>query len=136
LNGIYQIVNRIVGFKTVAGSNSVFSSVLTLARIATTFVLICFSWIFFRANSLSDALAIIRKMIAMQGSFFIGETSSFLFGLLAILMLLFKDYIDERNIAVRLRSNTAIQYATYSAIVILILLIGVFDGSQFIYFQF
>lgn len=136
LNGIYQIVNRIFGFKPVAESSSVFSSVHTLSRIAATFVLICFSWIFFRANSLSDALTIIRRIFSMEGSFFIGETSSFLFGLLAIFILLFKDFIDERNIALQLRSKKAMQYVAYSVIIIMILLIGVFDGSQFIYFQF
>jgi alginate O-acetyltransferase complex protein AlgI len=62
-----------------------------------------------------------------------------LFFTLGVLMILFKD-ITEEFMPTKFRlfdsKNKFIRKMAYSLIVILILLIGVFDGGQFIYFQF
>lgn len=136
LNGAYQIGNRLLGFKIRLKENLTVHRLETLFKMGITFVLICFSWIFFRANSLADAMGIIKRILSLEGEFFVGEGSSFVFSVLAICMLVFKDFIDERNISTRISRSKAYQYTLYALMVIVILSIGVFDGGQFIYFQF
>ncbi len=135
LNGVYQVFYKMLVLKT--DNNAVVGHrAKILLNIGLTFVLVCFSRIFFRADSLDDAVMIIKRIFSFEGSIFFGEMSSLVFSLFAIFTLLVKDYIDERNIGFALSTTSGYQYSLYTAMVVTILLIGVFDGSQFIYFQF
>jgi D-alanyl-lipoteichoic acid acyltransferase DltB (MBOAT superfamily) len=141
LNGFYLIF-AIVRKKMFAGLQTDFIRLpewLTKAtNILVTFVLICFSWIFFRARNVDEAFYIIRKIAAFEGPLFI-TNPNFFFSILGIIMLMgvefqqefFKDKISLLN-----HPRAIVRYATYTLIIILILMMGVFDGSQFIYFQF
>jgi D-alanyl-lipoteichoic acid acyltransferase DltB (MBOAT superfamily) len=107
--------------------------------IIVTFVLFAASQIFGRAKDLGEAFVVFKKIITNPGAVFIGTPSTFLFFTLGVLMILFKD-ITEEFMPTKFRlfdsKNKFIRKMAYSLIVILILLIGVFDGGQFIYFQF
>ncbi|KIC94316.1 MBOAT family O-acyltransferase [Flavihumibacter solisilvae] len=141
LNGFYLIF-AIVRKKMFAGLQTDFIRLpewLTkTTNILVTFVLICFSWIFFRARNVDEAFYIIRKIAAFEGPLFI-TNPNFFFSILGIIMLMgvefqqefFKDKISLLN-----HPRAIVRYATYTLIIILILMMGVFDGSQFIYFQF
>ncbi|CAM4143607.1 MBOAT family O-acyltransferase [Zobellia nedashkovskayae] len=139
LNGLYQVIFKILGVspnrkKERSGFNLFYAGNLLL-----TFVLISFSWIFFRANSLSDAITVIKRIATVQGDFFIGDKSSFVYSLFAIILLMLKDAYDEfyPNGTLFFTSKVRlIRYLSYSFVIALILLLGVFDGGQFIYFQF
>jgi alginate O-acetyltransferase complex protein AlgI len=50
------------------GKHSVYRRLPRPARIAVTFVLVCFAWVFFRAEDLPSALAYCRSMIGLSGS--------------------------------------------------------------------
>jgi D-alanyl-lipoteichoic acid acyltransferase DltB (MBOAT superfamily) len=107
--------------------------------ILLTFVLFASSQIFGRANNLNDALLVYRKIFTTSGPLFIGNPSAFIFSLLSLLLLLVKDFTDEfipTGFLLFENKKKYIRIIAYSSIIILILLIGVFDGGQFIYFQF
>jgi D-alanyl-lipoteichoic acid acyltransferase DltB (MBOAT superfamily) len=116
-----------------------FPALYKILRIVTTFTLICFAWIFFRASSFEQAIDIVSKIASLQGPFFTSTPSLMIYSLFGILFLLLveakKEYFDE-NISFFHNSNFLVRSLSYAIIVITILLIGVFDGGQFIYFQF
>lgn len=108
-------------------------------NIFVTFVLVCFAWVFFRANNVSDAFAIISKMATLEGELFIGKPSIFLFSIFGILILYLSELFwngSQERFPLFSHPNWVVRQFSYAAVVILILLLGVFDGGQFIYFQF
>jgi len=110
----------------------------SIIQIVITFVLACFAWIFFRANSLDDAYMITKKVLMFNGNLFFDYTS-FVYGFIAIAFLLLAEYYAETNKMhnIPFKTNNHIKehfaYAFFGAVIILF---GVFDGGQFIYFQF
>lgn len=143
INGFYLVFaiismnfrNKISSFFRIKKSSK-FNFVL---QISTTFLLTCFAWIFFRANSIDDALLIIEKIFTSQGSLFIENPSMIIYSFLAIFVLFFVEIKQEYykgNFSFTKNSNWLIRILSYAFLLILIFLIGVFDGGQFIYFQF
>lgn len=93
---------------------------------------------FFKAQTLSDALIAINKMIIPIGTLYKPDTSVLLYSCLGIVILMTCDILQERNGRHPLLENrhTMIRFLSYIALTTIILTIGVFDGGQFIYFQF
>jgi hypothetical protein len=97
------------------------------------------SLIFFRADTVTDALLIIKKMIFLKGPLFVESTSSLLFCLLGIGFLYgteFKKEYFNNLFTVSNNKNWLVRNGYYCILLMAILLAGVFDGGQFIYFQF
>lgn len=108
-------------------------------QITITFVLVCVSWVFFRVNNVTEGFAIIKKMFLFKGSFFIDSPAMMVYCFFGIAILFLVEYINEYKLEKFnfFQNNTwRIQEFSYASLIILILLIGVFDGGQFIYFQF
>jgi D-alanyl-lipoteichoic acid acyltransferase DltB (MBOAT superfamily) len=108
-------------------------------QIVITFLLACFAWVFFRAGSGEEAIMIIKKILLMKGPIFIGTPSVLIYSFFAIAFLLVvelkAEYFNE-SIQLLHSRNALIRKLSYSFLIIIILMIGVFDGGQFIYFQF
>lgn len=139
LNGFYQIIFKILDVSPKSRKIGVPFKFNYLVNLTITFVLISFSWIFFRANSLYDAITIIERIITVSGSLFIGDKSSFAYSIFAISLLLIKDAVDEFYPDKKMFFTSeyrSVRYLSYTFIISTILLLGVFDGGQFIYFQF
>ena len=108
-------------------------------QIIVTFLLTCFAWIFFRANNLNDALLIIRKMASFKGPIWFENPSMLIYSFTAIFILLAAESKQEYfkgSFSLMNNKNWVVRNAAYALMIILIFLIGVFDGGQFIYFQF
>ena len=108
-------------------------------QILITFILTCFAWIFFRANNLHDATVIIKKMATVKGPVWFENPSMILYSLGAILLLFVAETKQEYfkgSISLMNNKSWLVRTVVYSLLIILILLVGVFDGGQFIYFQF
>lgn len=111
----------------------------TVGGICITFICFSFSTIFFRADTTSDALLIIGKIFTDSGPLFEGARMQFTYCILAVSLLLSIEFIKEisaRITFLRKYKNWFTVQVGYAMIIILILLLGVFDGGQFIYFQF
>ena len=156
LNGLYQVIGEV--FKPVRDK---LVKLLNLNResighkilcILTTFTLVDFSWIFFRANRLTDSLEIIRSMVSTYNPWILFDGSLYQCGLsrknftvmlLSIAILLFADIMKHRG--VQLRKVIAAQdywcrYLIMIASICAILIFGIwgsgYDAAGFIYFQF
>ncbi|MDR3047775.1 MAG: hypothetical protein LBU51_09260, partial [Bacteroidales bacterium] len=57
LHGIFQVIERSIPERV----NAIFKKV-PLIQMGITFLVVCFTWIFFRANTMGDALLIVRKL--------------------------------------------------------------------------
>ena len=135
LHGAYQVFEKITGLDKPLGKRS-----LRIIQRIATFALVAFAWIFFRANNLSDALLIIEKIFSIHeyGMPFLDNISTMAFSLTAIMILVGKDFIDTfvPRLKIWLLGNTIRRHIIYLAICTWILIAGVFDNGQFIYFQF
>ncbi len=109
-------------------------------QISTTFALVCFAFIFFRADSIHEAMQIIQKIMSMSSPLFLDWSSSVVAYSLFGIFLLFgieikKEYYKDSFLLLN-NQHAIIRYSTYTFLFLSILLLGVFDGAQFIYFQF
>lgn len=141
LNGLYLIFAIVLAkpknyFNNLIGITK-FPRLFTIFQIFTTFILVCFSWIFFRANSIKDAFRIISRIVHFEGKLFIKE--DLFYGLIAIGILFISEFIPEYYPEKKLMlksDNLVVRFSSYAFLILLLLAIGVFDGGQFIYFQF
>ncbi len=108
-------------------------------QILITFLLITFSRIFFRSQTVEDAFTVIKKILTFKGSIFNDGTAILLYSFFAISFLLvveFKKEFYKGSFTLSHHTNFWVRNSYYSLLVIIIILFGVFDGGQFIYFQF
>ena len=112
-------------------NNSVF-------KILTTFCLVCFCWIFFRAESVSQALNYIVNICDLS-ILDIPYNSGLKLNLPLISLLFIVEWIQkEKQHGLQLASNmpVSLRWIIYTIVCILILLMGNFNKTEFIYFAF
>ena len=104
-------------------------------QILVTFNLVSFSWVFFRANSFSDALYILSNMKYLYKStniFRPSDYSNFFFLLIAIVYFIFSaSFIHSNNRLFQSKFRWIIYYVLF----LVIFYLGVRE-NKFIYFQF
>jgi len=108
-------------------------------QILTTFLLITFSRIFFRARTMEEAFAVIKKIATFKGSIFNDGVAIIIYSFLAISFLMIVELKKEYytgSFTLSNNKNFWIRNGYYASLIFLIVLLGVFDGGQFIYFQF
>lgn len=136
LHGLVMILEKnLYGDKLKSGFPG--NVILYVVQCALTFIIITIAWILFRANNISDAAQIIGKIFTNPGTLFI-DMSVFSIGGLSLVILIIKDVIDEFKLNLNLL-NSKYPIIRYSSVVFLIsyiLLFGVLESGQFIYFQF
>ncbi len=114
---------------------------LVFISILTTNILVSFNWIFFRANSLQDALLIIGKMTELSHTapinLFEFPVDFYLsFGLIILLIII---EIIEENFELYSRIRIMPRYVKWLTVMVMILalfVLGVWEASDFLYFQF
>ena len=108
--------------------------------IVITFFTAMMCWVFFRANSIGDAITTFRKMFTDRGLMYNGEGKpALLMALILIAVLMAKEVKDElgwHRLDVMHSGNRGVAAVGTALMVIVILLCGNFAGGQFIYFQF
>ena len=103
------------------------------------FFLVTFTWIFFRSATLHDAGNFIVRIFSSPGKLYIGEWQQFIYGVFGILLLLVIEIRQEFYTHIDLpykNPNWFREQLVYISLILLILMVGVFDGGQFIYFRF
>ena len=108
-----------------------------------TFIFLCFSWIFFRSANLHQAITIITRIAGPHTPWTLPDEfrehvlllcCGFGIACVSIIELKTKFYPEKHLLLYHPRP--AIRLMACTALIILILLLGVFNASQFIYFQF
>jgi len=101
-----------------------------------------FSYVFFRSPSVSDALYYYSQMFSFKSlKFYNGDASTLWYGLFGVICLFVveiwqEDFTKDKDAVFPEPKQRALKYIFYATVISIILLIGVFDASQFIYFQF
>ena len=136
LNGLYLIFENTLNYiKMLQGKNYFF---LMTTRLYI-FLLISVSWIFFRSNTVQEAFQIIRSIIRFDGKLFLpANPDSYMNCFFSIFIIMVSEIFFE-CVYVKRKINFdrfVLSNLYMLFLIILILLIGVFDGGQFIYFQF
>jgi alginate O-acetyltransferase complex protein AlgI len=111
----------------------------TVSGIAYTFLFFCFSTIFFKANTATDALLVVKRIVTGAGSsLYTGDTGIFIYSLLGIGILLLTGLRDQYFPTLQFTNSRNCYVRFFSLLIMLIYTVsfGVFDGSQFIYFKF
>lgn len=134
IHGCFLVIQNVSGIIDIKIGSNVITKFL---RIIFCFILVSFALIFFRSNSIDDAIMILDRIFTQRGTLFIDNLTLSL-GLLSLIILLMKDIVDEYNVKFNFLNskNQTIQFLTFIALIFYVLLFGVFDGGQFIYFQF
>ena len=107
--------------------------------VAFTISFYSFSLIFFRAKNIDQALSIIKQIFTAKGALYIGNPTVILFSILGIIFLFLAEIKDEfyNNLfTFSAHRNWLVRNAYYCFLLFVILIAGVFDGGEFIYFQF
>ena len=104
---------------------------------AVTFIIVCIAFILFRANNIADALECMRKIVMQHGNPF-SDTNTFIALGFVFPIIALKEMSEEFDWNIHIAdSRSWIVRHTYIAIMIsMIVLFGILNGDQFIYFQF
>jgi len=104
-----------------------------------TFLFYTFSLIFFRAYNGSEGIYIVNKIFTSSGTgFFTGDIGIFFFSIMGIIIVTLQGLVSVYYPKLKLLDSTSkyIRFFTALFLIIYIVSFGVFDGGQFIYFQF
>ena len=123
-------------------------------KVVTTFCLVCFAWIFFRANNISDAFYVVSHLFSGWQHFFLvlsgnpkalfatawmGHSFGYLIFTFATIVFLEFVHLIQRYGSVRQMVSAQpwfVRWPVYYCFMMSILVFGVFKKSPFIYFQF
>ena len=156
LNGLFQVIGselkplrekffRLFHVKTESFSHK-------LSQVILTFLLVDVTWIFFRADTISNAFAMFHQMFSSFNPWIFFDGTLFTLGLsvidfwitiAAIAVLAAVDVMHHKGIPIRekiCKQGVLFRWALYYGVIFAILLFGIygpgFDAAQFIYFQF
>lgn len=132
IHGILLCIEKAFGI-----SKQKYTGAKKLFHWAATFVLVCFAWILFRANNLSDAVSVVTGIFTNLGTPK-PEYANFMAIGLAMTVLLTKEFADEFNWKIRVADSKSwlVRHIYLIIMIAYIILFGVLGGDQFIYFQF
>ena len=135
MHGMFQIVEKALGWQKYEGH----SVVVKFIRICITFLLVNFTWVFFRMPGIEEAWALICRMFLYAGTPNLSDLGDKLLviTIIGLVVLLFKDVRDEffyNNM--RFFEKKAVRWAIYVGLFCMLLLFGALDGGSFIYVSF
>lgn len=141
LHGFYSVVYIMVKpYLRKTPVNKFAATLMELGNTIFTISLVTFAWIFFRANNVKDAFTLIHNLKSFGAVPFIGDgISNFALSILAIVLLFALEYKIEyypERFNFFSSPNIFLRWGSLVFTILWIIVFGVFNGSQFIYFQF
>ena len=136
IHGLFQIIEKMTGQQ-----KCVYGWFGRTIKIAITFLLVNFAWIFFRMPTLSDACGVVGRIfdLSLPLKLYMSPLPHPPFMLLGVSLLLAKDIRDEffsNRMLLMNNKNRLVRWVTYTALIVFILSSGVFSSDQFIYANF
>lgn len=120
----------------VVAMGKIIPSLREVFSILMTFMLTCFAWIFFRSESVSDAIGYIKRIFSESLFTFPTEFKSVLFGLI-IFMFVIEWWNRTQDYGLKIQDKKPwLQSVIYIVVAYLILNFANFGSNEFIYFQF
>lgn len=133
IHGIIQSIEKALGVQKCNKGK------LKPFRILFTFILVTFAWIFFRMATPQEGWDVIYKIFTEYGDISItAPKTDKLLIIMGILFMLVKEWFEEYHKSITLINNKhrIIRWITYTSLISIILLCGVFDAGSFIYVSF
>jgi len=116
------------------------NKLIIILRTLTTFFIVCFSWIFFRASNINDAFILIKNSLKINTIIphFSFDRKGLTICFIVILLLFIVDKIELKTEIVKFISQRKpiIKWSVYYAILLMLIGLGNWGLNQFIYFQF
>jgi len=135
LHGILLCIEKLLGI-----GKKDYSGCKKLCHWGVTFALVCLSWILFRASNLNDAVIVVSGIFCKMGlpNVTFAMFTELCLAALAIALLLLKELSDEFCWKWHISESRywLVRHLYIVGMIAMILLFGVLDGDQFIYFQF
>ena len=134
LHGVFQIAEKIIGLNKIISSG-----IVRLSRTVINFFILTLLWIFFRSANIHDAWLQISKIFNDHNYSLNLPWQSLFFIILSLSVVIGKDIVDEfqlKKLQFFSCKSTLVRWSIYLICMILILLAGVFDSTQFIYVNF
>lgn len=140
LLSLYNVFGINTKYEDVVANGRYFPSIKELMQMVITFFLAVIGWIIFRAESMTQAVNYISAMVTnkfFDASFLCGKVN-----IIYCILLLFVDWLQrEKQHALQwnqtiIEKRKWVQYVVDYIVILLILILGNFQGNQFIYFQF
>jgi len=143
LHAIYYLLEKYLGppFSRMAAALRIRGSLLEAVQMIVTFVMVLIGWVFFRADSIRDALYVVRRVVLDPiGPLFQGDSQlTLLLSFVFIAILLAVQILQHKGL-VSLYSSPArlpawLRWTGYLAMILAIATFGI-SNNEFIYFQF
>lgn len=136
LNGLFQVIETAIFGKRLRNRNSGWQG---WSRLTVVFLQMTVVWTFFKAQTIGDAWTAVCKMAVPTGSLYVPQLSTLAYCMMGIVIVTVSGIWQESHGGrwmLMSHGRIAVRYAGYLLLTLYILLFGVFDGGQFIYFQF
>jgi len=144
LHGVYLVMWRLT-----ADMRKRTSSIIGLDKMPVlsdalsmlcTFAVTSFAWIFFRANSLKDAMYVVTHLFHSNGMHGIGSMSKLNF-CLAVFTIIIMEVVQYqqykgKHLTFLSKQPTLVRWGIYTFIIMAVIFLGNFGEQKFIYFQF
>ncbi len=141
LHGFYLVVQHFLSLLNLEKNikQSFFINLISILKVLSVFFFVNVAWIFFRSNSIEDAILIFNKIITSE-HYFYGisfDLFSLVIGYSMIAIVVFIELFSMLpSIKKIYETNCIVRAGSMLVLLWLILLLGVFEGTTFIYFQF
>ena len=142
IHGFFNIIGMMLrGDKKKKYQSGFLKQLNNFSSWAIAFLIVSIAWVFFRANSLSDAMYVLKNVLKIDIHHLIGIPifsyayfiTSFIF---IILLFMFEFLKDRKLVDTNLFSKPAYSLIYFVVFFIIIYVFGIFENQSFIYFQF
>lgn len=113
-------------------------SLINIVRVLITFSIVNFAWIFFRLDSLGDVVNVINKIVIDRGGLYF-DINVMVYVIPSLLLVFLFDRYAERNqdrLLLMDSKNSVVRWVSYVVFILFLVILGSFEQTQFIYFQF
>lgn len=137
LNALIYLIEKFFSKKTSTSTSTQHSIVKKLSKIIITFSIINFLWFFFRANSITDSLLLIKNFFTPDFKITFNH-KLIIMNLCFILIVVVADFLSrKKELHIRLSETSLIvRLSVVYVLIFMILLLGNWHQKTFIYFQF
>jgi alginate O-acetyltransferase complex protein AlgI len=112
----------------------------SLISTIITFSFVNFTYVFFRANTINDAIYVIKSFFKIDFNYFIGvpvfTKTTFITFSIFFLITFFYDFLIEKKTHQLILKNKFLSYSYFIAVSMMIYIFGSFEEQTFVYFQF
>lgn len=134
IHGMFQIIEKALGWNKITSKG-----IVKALRIILTFAIVTVAWVIFRSPSIGDAFGLIERYFTTDGRLIADSAGTqLIYCLMAVCVLSVYELLSEFNMNIyrKIMGSTMIRWTVYLMLFCMIILIGVHDGSSFIYVSF